>query len=63
MSVTAIYRQLTSLLVQKSVAIELVPAGPTIAELEKKATDREDKANKAADRIDAVNTGDSNEQN
>jgi hypothetical protein len=35
---------MTALLVQNSVAMRLVPAGPTIAELEKKATDCEEKA-------------------
>jgi len=45
-SAMAIYRQLTQPLMQNSVVMKLVPAGATIAELEKMATDCEEKAKK-----------------
>ena len=43
------WRDITSKLVQNSVAMKLVPADATIEELEKKATDCEEKAKKDAE--------------
>jgi len=44
-----IFRQLPSLLMQNGATMKLVPAGATIAELEEKAADCEEKAKKEAE--------------
>jgi hypothetical protein len=49
MSEMAIYHQLTEPLMQSSVVMKLIPAGATIAELEEKAKDCEEKAKKEAE--------------